>query len=196
MLLEQDPFSVIRRDSASVSEGEPVTFRLKIDEPGIFALQVGVRQNIVCIIQPGENIHVEADIHNFPGSIRVEGSPETQWLQNFYAYSEKNKKRVDSLQTIMEESQFDPDFFATTLRLDSLFSTIWENQRAYEKKVIHEKPASLASLLILHYNFGAKVVLSVHDDSTEYLLVDRALKARYPNNKHTLFFQQWLQEVK
>lgn len=195
VLLEQDPYRSIRIDSASVVHGKPVLFHPPISEAGIFALEVGLNEKIVCIIQPGETIRIEADMKDFPHSIRIEGSPDSQWLQEFYTYADNNRQRVDSLQRLVEESQYDPDFFRITLQLDSLFTGIWEDQRTFEKERIRENPGSLASLLILHYHFGAQPVLSVHSDPGEYRLVDSALLARYPGNKHTISFHQWLEEV-
>jgi hypothetical protein len=196
ILLEQDPYLVNRVDSMMVEPGIPVEFHLNIRETGIYAIRVGSAEKIVFIANPGDKLGISADMTNFEQSIEVTGSTQTKRLQDFYRYAAHNKAKVDSLQKIVEESQYDPDFFHITLQLDSCFNRIWEDQRAYEIGFINQNPGSLASLLVLHYHFGVKPVLSAVEDSSIYKMVDSALMQSMPENKHTLFFHQLNKEVR
>ena len=196
ILLQQDPFLINRLDSMVVQPGIPVPFQFTIPETGIFALRVGAAEKIVFIANPGDQMDISADMADFEGSISVTGNQESQRLQEFYRVASRNKARVDSLQKMIEESQYDPDFFAITLELDSCFNQIWEDQKACEINFIRENPGSLASLLVLHYHFGVKPVLSPVEDSAIYNLVDQALMQSLPGNQHAFFFHQLNKEVR
>ena len=195
-LLEQQIVELLQIDSTTVTDEEAFYFIIRPNEPGIFALRFNPEQQIVFIASPGDTITITGDLDHFPGSIQVIGNEEAILLQTFYSYSNENHRKIDSLQSIIEERQNDPDFYSLTLHLDSAFTEIWEDQRAYEKAFIRDHSGSLATLLVVNYHFGVRPVLSPDIDFADYILVDSGLIARYPDNKHTQFFHRWLEEIK
>ncbi len=195
-LLEQHPAELIPVDSATFSDEQAFYFILQPTETGIYTLRFSEEKQVVFIASPGDTITVIGDLNHFPASIQVMGNEETILLQAFYSYSNENHLKIDSLQSIVEEHQNDPDFYSLTLQLDSAFAKIWEEQRAYEKDFIREHPGTLATLLVVNYHFGVRPILSPDIDSVDYNMVDSGLIATYPDNKHTQFFHRWLKEVK
>ncbi|MFH1161287.1 MAG: hypothetical protein V1733_10125, partial [bacterium] len=172
------------------------TFAFLPAEASIYAIRFLPGQQVVFIAAPGDTIRVSGDLSDFPASFLVEGNIETDLLQSFYSYSESNLRKVDSLQRLIDLNQGSADFYALTVRVDSLLNLIWEAQRQYEKAFLREHAGTLASLLVVNYHFGMKPLLSPEADRSDYRRVDSGLRAAYPNNRHTLLFHRWLQEVR
>ena len=194
--MEQQPVELIPIDSTIVSAEEGFYFIILPSESGIYSLMFNPEQQVVFIASPGDTITVTGDLDHYPESIEVRGNEEAILLQTFYTYSNKNHRKIDSLQAIVELQQNDPDFYQLTLQLDSAFAEIWDEQRTYEKVFIRDHPGTLATLLVVNYHFGVRSILSPDIDSSDYNRVDSGLMATYPDNKHTQFFHRWLKEVK
>ncbi len=194
--LEQNTFELQKIDSAHLTNAGTFQFEVVAQEMSIYAILLHSEQQMVFIALPGDTIVITGDLNHFPGSIQINGNEETVLLQSFYAFSNENRRKVDSLQSIVEQHQNDPGFYQLTLHLDSAFTEIWEEQRAYEKTFIRDHPGTLAALLVVNYHFGVRSVLSPDTDFVDYNKVDSGLMATYPDNKHTQFFHRWLEEVK
>ncbi|TSA23640.1 MAG: hypothetical protein D4R67_13200 [Bacteroidetes bacterium] len=195
-LLEQKTFELQKIDSVTPDTGG--TFRICIPSSGtnIFALRNTAGDQAVFIATAGDSISVSGRLDLFPPEFRVSGNKESELLQTFYDYSYGNLRKVDSLQVLIERNQGEEGFYELTVRVNSLFNQIWEAQRAYEKDFIHDHAGAFATLLVVNYHFGVRPVLSVKTDAADYRRVDSGLMAAYPGNKHTLFFHQWLKEMK
>ncbi|NQV02541.1 MAG: DUF4369 domain-containing protein [Bacteroidia bacterium] len=196
LLLEQQTVELLPVDSARVKDEEAFYFILHSHETGIYALRFNPGKQVVFIASPGDTITITGELDHFPGSIQVMGNEESILLQTFYSYSNENHRKIDALQSIVEQHQNDPDFYQLTLHLDSAFTEIWEEQRTYEKAFIRDHPGTLTALMVVNYHFGVRPVLSPDIDLADYILVDSGLIATYPDNKHTQFFHRWLEEVK
>jgi len=195
-LFEQRASELEKIDSVNVGSDGTFRFIIHTVEPGIYALRFDPGQQVVFIASPGDTIDIIGDQNNGSGSIQVKGNKESVLLQTFYSYSNKNHRKVDSLQSIVEQHKNDPDFYQLTRQLDSVFTTIWDEQRAYEKDFIKDHPETLAALLVVNYHFGVRPVLSPDTDYSDFRKVDSGLMANYPQNKHTQLFHHWLKEIK
>ena len=195
-LFEQRTSELEKIDSVNVGSDGTFRFIIRPIEPGIYALRFDPGQQVVFIASPGDTIDIIADQNNVTRSIKIEGNEESILLQTFYSYSNKNHRKVDSLQSIVEQHKNDPGFYQLTSQLDSIFATIWEEQRAYEKTFIRDYPGTLAALLVVNYHFGVRPVLSPDTDYSDFKKVDSGLMANYPQNKHTQLFHHWLKEIK
>ena len=80
-----------------------------------------------------------------------------------------------------------PDFYQISLRFDTLFQSLIEDQKKIEITFIKKNPVSLASLIVLNYKFGMVPVLNMDADLHIYKKLDSTLSLKYPSNKLVLF---------
>jgi len=195
-LQEQKTFELLKIDSVVPAENGKFSWEPKTDETSIYAVWITPDDQVVFIAKPGDSIHISGTLSQYPSFFHVSGNEESTLLNSFYAYSSGNIREVDSLQVLVEMSQGEEDFYELTVTVDSLFNQIWERQRRYEKDFIREHSGNFSTLLVVNYHFGVRPVLSPNADAEDYSRVDSGLLANYPDNRHTLFFHQWLKEVK
>ncbi|MBL7137884.1 MAG: DUF4369 domain-containing protein [Bacteroidales bacterium] len=195
-LLEQKTFELQNIDSVKPDGNGTFQCTVAADETSIYALRVAPGDQVVFIASPGDTIRITGSLDCYPSIFQVEGNDESALLQTFYAYTAGHLRKVDSLQLIIDKHQGEPDFFELTVMVDSLFNQIWEAQRQYEKAFIKEHAGAFSTLLVVNYHFGVRPVLSTKTDAADYRRVDSGLMATFPGNRHTLFFHQWLREVK
>lgn len=195
-LLEQKTFDLVKIDSATPDNNGVFILSINATETSIYALRVTPEQQVIFIAGPGDSILITGNLNSYPSLIQISGNEETELLHSFYAYSAENLREVDSIQTIIEKNQGTADFYELTVRADSLFNQIWERQKRYEIEFIREHAGKFSTLLVVNYHFGVKPVLSPKLNQEQYRKVDSGLMARFPGNRHALFFHQWLKEGK
>ncbi|MBN1197994.1 MAG: DUF4369 domain-containing protein [Bacteroidales bacterium] len=195
-LLEQKVTDLVKIDSVVTDENGVFSLSVHSDEFSIYALRITTDQQVVFIAGPGDSILITSKLSFGPSRIQVSGNDESELLHTFYTYSANNLHEVDSIQTIIEKNQGAENFYELTVQADSLFNQIWERQKMYEIEFIREHAGMFSSLLVVNYHFGVKPVLSPKLDAEQYRKVDSGLMANFPGNRHTLFFHQWLREVK
>lgn len=195
-LLEQTTMELQKIDSAIPDEKGLFQWSAASDETSIYSCQLTPDDPVVFIAKPGDSIRIKGDLNQEPSVVRVSGNRESDLLQTFYTFSSRNLREVDSLQMLIDRNQGEPDFYELTVRVDSIFNQIWERQLEYEKKFILEHAGDFSTLLVVNYHFGVRPVLSPKTDAEDYRRVDSGLIANYPGNRHSLFFHQWLKEVK
>ncbi len=195
-LQEQKTSGLVKIDSAIPDEKGMFHWSVLAGETSIYSLLSEPDERLVFIAKAGDSIRITGNMNQYPSLLQVAGNSESTLIQSFYAYSARNIREVDSLQLIIDIHQGDPGFYELTVMADSLFNQIWERQREYEKNFIREHAGTFSSLLVVNYHFGVRPVLSLKTDAEEYLRVDSGLMAAYPGNRHTLFFHQWIKQVK
>ena len=165
-------------------------FTYSSKEEGFFVLKFSTGEQIVLLTRNGEDVFIETDLGRKPFIYTVKGSPGSSALQEFYAETEKNISKADSLRSVLMLNRESPDFYQLSLSFDTLFMKIIEEQKVIQKTFIEENHGSLASLLVLNYKFGLVPVLNIKDDFAVYQGIDSVLMKKYPSNKHVLFHHQ------
>jgi hypothetical protein len=196
VLTELDTKSIRKVDSVVLDEGGKFNFRISLTEPGFYMVQSQQGKVLVLFARPGDTISLSGSMVSFPDQIVVRGPEETLLLEDFFAYTRKNEKKVDSLENLLVEKQESEDYYPLTLKVDSAFRQIWEGQRAYEKEFIGRHISSLTSLIVLNYAFGMNTVLSPVEDFLYYQRLDSALMAACPGNKHAAYHHQRMIELR
>jgi len=195
-LYEQGTTGIHIIDSVIPDREGTFTLRFEPSETGFFFLKTISDNPLVFICSPGEQFLVRGNAVWFPDSVVIEGNRETELLRDFYQYSRINQKHIDSLQALLDQHKEDSSFYILTVSLEPVFQDIWNSQRRYEQQFIREHAGTLASLLVVNYHFGVRPVLSPKSDYSDYKLVDSGLQVTYPENRHTLFFRQWLHGIR
>jgi len=193
-LLELNTKSIVRLDSLILDGSGQFRFHVKTEEPGFYMLQSKQGKVMVLYVEGGNMLTLTGDFTSFPDRIRIKGSKEAELLEEFFIFTRKNEKKVDSLEMLLVEKQDSAGYYPLTLRVDTAFRQIWNSQRDYEKAFIDRNPGSLVSLIVLNYSFGLSPVLSPDEDSAWYLKLDKTLMERFPEDKHVRYHHQRIQE--
>jgi hypothetical protein len=184
LLEELDPMGTVPVDSAITAADGSFLFAVSPKEAGYYILKTGDGRMTVITLAPGDTVNVRCAFDAFPGSITLKGPEDARLLNDFYSFTSRLKKQSDSLQEVLVSHRGDSLFVPLTLKFDTLFQVIWAKQRQYEITFLQKYPASLASLIVVNYSFGVRPVLSMEEDMKYYKMVDSALTAKYPGNRH------------
>jgi hypothetical protein len=188
------PAGTVPLDSLTTDPDGTFRFDVSPDEATFYLLKTSDGKMAVLTAAPGDTLELACDLEAFPEKMVVKGPEDAVLLADFYAFSYKQKARSDSLQAVLSEHSSDSLFMPLTLKFDSLFREIWEEQRTYEMSFIGKHPGSIASLIAVNYSFGTRPVLSMKEDLNYYLLADSALLVNYPGNKHVQYFHKKIEE--
>jgi len=196
VLSELDIKTVIGVDSMEMDGEGSFHFNVKVPEPGFFLLRAPSGKVLVLLLKPGETVKLSGTFNEFPDHINLEGSTDNKLMDAFFRFTRHNEKVVDSLEMSMVENQDSSGFYEITQRADTILKNIWDRQRTYELEFIERHPASLVSLIVLYYAFGINTVLNPEQDFSSFEKVDSALNRSYPENKHTKYHRQRMEEFK
>jgi hypothetical protein len=196
LLLELDPDGSRPVDSTALSTDGSFSFTFKPQETGFYLLREPGGHQAVVVAGKGDEITVTGGYRTMPRGLRVTGPEDAVLLNNFYEYSSRNQAVADSLQQLLADRRDDPGFAELTLRADSLFRRIWEDQKAYEITFLNEHLSSFSSLLILNFSFGVRPVMSLEEDLPYYMKADSALSLAYPANKQVLINRKRIEEFR
>jgi len=190
MLQELDTREIHNLDSTTLGADGQFSFQLAPREPGFYLLKAKEGKVLAILLDKGDTVTLGGDFTGFPDHIRFQGKPEAQILHDFFTFTRKNEKEVDSLELMLSDQQDSSGYYKLTLSLDTAFQKIWYKQKTFEEDFLTAHPNSLASLIVLNYSFGMSPVLSPEEDFRFYLELDSTLSKAYPGNKHVVYHHQ------
>ncbi len=170
-------------DSTVTSSNGEFSIEVFPDEAGLYILFLGPRE-IPLVIDAGQTINIRGDVESIMDSYSVTGSQECLLLNNYENFTKQNEKVIDSLGSIFEQSQNDPNINEIAMQLNQTFDKIHLKQKQFVKNFIDMNPGNLASLLIMYQGFGNTKILDIKEDYEYFKKVDHALMKSYPGNAH------------
>jgi len=188
--------NLISVDSVKLNEKGRFVFRFQIQEPGFYILKFSRANFITLLLEPGENLELEAADSNLSSSVQIEGSKGSMLLMALNKKLRSNYDKVDSLAAVFRANQHKPDFVETKSQLDLAYTLIFEDQKKYIKQFIDDNPNSLASIIALYQYFGNQVILKENEDFEYFEKLSHSLAQLYPENKHVLDLRQRVSEYK
>jgi hypothetical protein len=196
MFGELDVDSIHNLDSITLDETGLFRFRFNPSGTGFYIVKSSSGEYILLLMEKNEVVNIFTDLKKQPFTYRVDGSPGSALLKEFYDHTLINLITADSLRSVLMENRESPNFYELSLSFDSLFQKLIDHQKTIEKTFIQQNPNSLASLIVLNYKFGMTPVLNAEEDFQVFLELDSTLSIRYPGNKHVAFHNQRVIEYK
>jgi peroxiredoxin len=162
---------IINLDTAIADEEGHFSFEIELDHPGYY--RIGLSQSNVCvlIIQPKDDIVLNADASNIYTTYEVERSKESQRLKDLNRLLTPR----DSVNMLLQQAQMTQDqalFNQVVQVYDQTMLSVSNKVRAF----IDADPASLSSLAAIQN-------LSMDDDFAYYLKVIDALTEKAAGNE-------------
>jgi hypothetical protein len=143
-------------------------------------------ERMILLMETKEHLTIKGDLRGKPENFILSGSKGSELLHSFLQTSARNRERVDSVKAILLQHEGSDDFLTVSMKADSAFYGIAEDQKRLERNFIDSHPHSLASLIVLNYSFGLNPVMTPESDLNYYRKLT-GLSNLYPDNKHVQF---------
>ncbi len=174
--------NLIKVDSVALPDDGEFSFSRRIESPAFYLLLTDRTSFLTMLLEPGQNIVLNAysDSLNYPSSIT--GSAGTGLLVEYNRKLQQTIKKISALREIYDENLGKPELPGVIDMLDSTAQTYLNEINLYTKKYINENLNSLVSLVALYQQIAPReYVLPREKDYRYYIRVDSALSKLYPD---------------
>ena len=169
-------------DSILLSDDGVFSFTRQTESPSFYLLRANQTSFLMMLLEPGQNIELNADFDslNFPSYIT--GSKGTELMIGYNRKLQETIKKLSGLSEIYRQNLGSPGLNLVMDRLDSTAQTYLNDINSYTKKYINDNLNSLISLVALYQQVApGESVLNPERDLKYYIKVDSALLHLYPD---------------
>ncbi len=206
--LDEQGIGEIRQiDSVRVKKDGHFRMKDRIENPTFYNLHTGNQQIIPLLLTPGTSAEIHADMQNFVNGYEIEGSAESRYLQEMNRTLVVTKRRLDSVQKILQENPDAGEEF--TQEMAAAYDEIIKGQRRYSIQFILEHISSMASIYALYQKIDDNnFVLNDNRDIQLVKITSQSLDTIWPGSEHVqalkrdaanleenLYSQRWKQVV-
>ncbi len=182
-------------DTTQVSDNGHYKFRVNIDSAGYYIIKADNRNYIMLVLDNDAKVKVSSDSNPISENYKVEGSEDSEFLEEFQKYDEKNKAIIDSVKNVYSKIYHMQAYSAERATLDDTYQKVFEDQQNYVRNFITQHCSSLASLLVIDRRFGQRQILTYDQDYKYYFDLDSCLNSRYPGNPHVIAFHDKVERI-
>ncbi|MFP4489519.1 MAG: thioredoxin-like domain-containing protein [Bacteroidales bacterium] len=183
-------------DSVMIADNGSFKFSGEVEHPEFFLLKISDSNFLTTLVEPGDNITINAYADSLGFTAEVEGSPGTSKM---IEYDQRLQQAMDELQELGEiyQSRVDsPDLDQVMTDLDTRAQAILEDMNEYTRNFIDENIESMVSLIALYKQVTPQVyVLNIEEDLEYYKRVDSTLSALYPESEPVKTLHSQLETV-
>jgi thiol-disulfide isomerase/thioredoxin len=185
-------------DSAVINEDGEFSFKVKPKQIGFYVLRLARNNFVTLLIDKGETVEISGDARQLVKTYNVSGSKGSQQIKEINDHLRINYARVDSLSSVYEGSQGKDNFIKIKEELDSIYLTIFADQKKFASTFIDKNTSSLACLIAIYQQFGKQPVfdVKVKEDFAYFQKLDKAIFAAYPDNPHAQDLHERIAEIK
>jgi thiol-disulfide isomerase/thioredoxin len=183
-------------DSVKIKEDGKFSFKREITIPTFYLLKINNSSFLTILLEPGENLKIEAGYNslNYPSS--VSGSKGTEKMVEYNKALKNTIEKINGLGEIYQQNIDNPDLPKVRQSLDSMFKQYLIEINIYTKKHIDENPNSLTSLVALYQQVAPQAyVLDPVKDIRYYVKVDSSLYSHYPESEHVIALHEKVQAL-
>ena len=196
-LVELTPDGTNKVDSVQLDQDGHFVFEGYTNVAKFFLVQSDSRNSVTLVVEPGDQITLEADVNKLSEEYQVEGSEGSREIMMLRNRLENTIASLDSLGEIYRENQGQEDMTALRDRLNKESRRIIEQQKTYTKDFIDRNLSSLSSLMALYQQVGPRsYVLNPQEDFNYFEKVDSALMANYPNSEPVKSLHSQVEEIR
>lgn len=179
MLLKRDVSSSVVVDSAEIDASGQFKFKVDVEAPSFYMLQIAKRSPVTLLLTPGEKVEFNADAKTFDRAYKVVGSTGSAQVQDIYIRLVTLKDQVDSLSELSKGLSGSQDALLSIYsKIDSLVLAHKEYSISFMQKNVN----SIAPVFALYQQVAEDVFLfGTMDDIIYYRMVASSLKVFYPN---------------
>lgn len=183
---ELTPSELIFIDSIPLDEHGNFTHSFTPTQSGFFRLGTDPSNFLTLVIDPGDEITIQADSRRIGADYKISGSPHSEILRKLKKNVLNGIAQADSLRRVYHENKRDENFTQLRNKLNEEYDKIKEEQREYVISVIENNPQSLVSILALYQYFEDHILIKERDDFEYFQSLSNSLEDIYPANKHVI----------
>jgi thiol-disulfide isomerase/thioredoxin len=188
---------LITVDSVRTSEDGKFSFKREVKIPSFWLVKINGNNFLTMLLQPGENIVLNADFDslNYPKS--VTGSEGTTLMVEYNRNLKKTINKLSGLSTIYNQNANSNELPKVMAALDSMAQSYLTEIKLYTKKYIDDNLSSLVSLVALYQQVAPRVfVLNPEKDLKYFEKVDSSLSILYPDYEPVASLHKQVQEMR
>jgi thiol-disulfide isomerase/thioredoxin len=171
-------------DSFKIDSDGSFSFEGEIDFPKFYLLKLSEANFLTMLVEPGENIEINAYSDSLSIPISISGSKGTQLIVDYNIKLRETIEELGNLNDIYMQFINSPDLSIVIGKLDSTAQVIIGEMNVYTKKYIDDNISSMASLIALYQQIAPGVyVLNAVEDYRFYTKVDSAMTILYPQSE-------------
>ena len=174
-------------DSIGLKKDGSFSFKLTVDQPGLYILRNEDGKIISLLVSPGEDIRIEGDYKDFDRHYSVMGSTESEFIRQLVEKLNDTRaqfKMLDS--TYKADPSVSGDKIAEYLKHRK---DIIKEQRDFSISFIIEHLSSVASIYALYQKLNPEeLVLSENKDIQYMKIVADSLSVKYPGSSFVTSF--------
>lgn len=183
-------------DSVMIADNGSFKFSGEVEHPEFFLLKITDSNFLTTLVEPGDDITINAYADSLGFTAEVEGSPGTSKM---IEYDQRLQQAMDELQELGEIYQANvdsPDLDQVMTDLDTRAQAILKDMNEYTRNFIDENIESMVSLIALYKQVTPQVyVLNIEEDLEYYKRVDSTLSALYPESEPVKTLHNQLETV-
>ncbi|MEA1886797.1 MAG: TlpA disulfide reductase family protein [Bacteroidota bacterium] len=171
-------------DSVMLGENGSFEFSGEIEYPEFFLLRLTESNFLTILLEPGENMTLNADADSLGYTAEVKGSPGTSKMIEYDKKLQDAMIELQKLGKIYEENINSPDLDQIMTELDNKAQAILDDMNEYTRNFIDENIESMVSLIALYKQITPQVyILNIDKDLDYYKKVDSSLYELYPESE-------------
>jgi len=159
-------------------------FKTSTDIPRFYHLSVSESNFLTMLIEPGENIKIQAKVSNMADA-QITGSEGSVLVQKINRQMAGTKSKLDSIVAYIETIEGTDRFEKEINELNNTYADIVNTQRDSSIAFIINNINNLASIVALYQKYdGQNYVLYKNRDIQYVKIVSESLEKKYPESKH------------
>lgn len=170
-------------DSIKLGEDGKFSFKREVSIPTFFLLKTNNGNFFTTLVEPGENLKIEAMYDSLNSPTSVSGSTGTEKMVEYNKALKNTVSKLMSLNEIYMNNSDSPDLQKVIQSLDSIAQQYLNEINIYTKRYIDENIKSLVSLVALYQQVAPQVyVLDPAKDLQYFVKVDSSLFSQFPES--------------
>lgn len=168
------PSGVTPLDTVQTGEDGSFSLALEVKETGFYRIKLANNNFITIILQPKDNVSIQADAHQLETTYEITGSEESGRLKEFNRHAMGLYKLNDSLSNALRNHQTNNDITNYNAAL-AIQQTIPGEFQKFVKSFIDQKPGSFASM-------AAVQNLDPEQNIEYFIRVEEAIHKSFPES--------------
>jgi peroxiredoxin len=190
-------------DSTQPDENGNFYFSKYVPKIGFYRLKINNSNFAMLVLDSGDKVTLQGDANDLGNTYKVSGSPETDLFLQFNEISKRKQTKLDSLSQNFQQKvaeigldklqQVNKEL--AMKRADSLSKTFEEPYNAIIqsfipeiKSLIEKNPKRFTCLMAIQE-------LNPNEHSETYLLLEKNLSERFPDNQQVMMFSRMVQNM-
>jgi len=182
-------------DSTILNFNGDFDFNLEITEPKDVILYFDISNHIRLLLLPGEHLTITADYANLDETYRVNGSPNSEFLQEIMQKNISCNLEIDSLNSIYRANETNQRLLDIMNQLQAKALKIFAKHRNELEEIINANTHPLVSYIVLSLRLGPQNLFDSTKDIEWFKKVSDAIQETYPETTIAVSIKNFVESV-